>query len=112
MAVIVTVAVGTAGCRAPSFKERFEQIQTGQSREDVLRQLGTHDGSGVATVPPEGFGPRQGLRTLLGESGTFEEWRYKRDDITYYIWFASAEGLPKEEWRVVQKSAIPVGAVF
>jgi hypothetical protein len=112
LVAIVTAAVGAFGCRPASFEDRFQQIETGQSREDVLRQLGTHDGSGIGTVPPEGFGPRQGLRSLLGESGTFEEWRYKRDDITYYIWFASAEGLPKAEWRVVQKSAIPVDAVF
>jgi hypothetical protein len=112
VAAILTAAVSTAGCRPASFEERFEEIQVGQSREDVSRQLGKPDGSGIGSAPPVGFGPRQGLRVLLGESGTFEEWRFKRDDITYYVWFASTEGLPMAEWRVVDKSAIPEGAVF
>jgi hypothetical protein len=111
-AALLTWLFFATGCGPASFDDRFQKVQTGQTRDDVLGVLGVADASATATVPSPGFGPRQGLRDLLGPADTFEEWKYTRDGNDYYVWFGSTKGASKKQWQVLRKSSIPVGAVF
>jgi hypothetical protein len=100
-------------CPADELAEKFARLEPGASRAEVKACLGQPAAVNEYKLPTiPFFGPSESLASILEPETPIEEWIYHDDENSFYLWFASSTGEPKEQWRLIEKAMYPKGAVF
>jgi len=95
------------------FKEKFSQVKAEMSKEEVISLLGEPIEKHIEILPePPFWGPSESLVNIINPGGEYEEWQYIVDDRDYRVFFGSVDIKPKTEWKVIDKTSFPKGAVF
>ncbi len=102
----VAPSVCLIGCTSPGsnfdFAERFDHLNTGLTRAEVIARIGDptekRDAIVTSSHPPT---VESRLSRFFPLGTPCEIWEYHRGASIYYVYFASGSGEPKELWRVV-----------
>jgi len=95
------------------FEGKVNQVMTGMSREQVTTLLGKPSKKQVAILPkPPFWGPQESLVNIISPGSEYEEWEYEVNNRTYLIFFGSVATRPETDWKVIDKTSFPKGAVF
>src|SRR5690349_20952260 len=112
--VILSLAF-LAGCASPGggnpqFAKSFESVSSGATKPQVRAALGDPDNRFTSHVGMIGQTTTPGAAELaqsLPLNTPYEVWTYHRGQTDYFIYFASAQNKPKEEWRMVSRKTVP-----
>ena len=103
----------TLRCPADQLAEKFVRLEPDLSRTVVSACLGQPAEVNEYELPTTPFfGPSESLASTLEPETPIEEWIYHDDENSFYLWFASRTGEPKEQWRLIEKAMYPKDAVF
>ena len=107
---VTTVLISIlAGC-APSFEDRFVEVEAGQTRASVVEALGEPDRAERFSFTSSIMGPPEVLQAVVSEGAEVEELTWTRpvvsDDSVVFQAYLGADD------RVVATTGHPIGAVF
>ncbi len=102
----LTPAVWSIGCASSGpnydFADRFDHLNTGLTRAEVIARLGDPAERRDAIVANSNPPTAESRLIRFFPAGTpCEIWEYHRGGSIYYVYFASGSGEPRELWRVV-----------
>jgi hypothetical protein len=88
------------------FNRRVARLRSGMAPVEIRRALGDPDDVEEATVPAgSGVGLQDCFAIKLAPGDRYLQWRYRRGDQHYYLWFAQDERAG--DWRLSSKADWP-----
>jgi hypothetical protein len=92
----------------PSFKQKFEGIQTGWTSSQVRLVLGEPT-EGEDTKVPDGsvWGTQPAMAYKIQSGEPVRQWMFHAEEYFHYVWFAKAGGDAVDPWKVTLKVRVP-----
>ena len=65
-------------------------------------------------ILPDGpfYGPQEALASVLSAGDSVEEWIYRRNGETQYVWFWGEPEVDEADWTVLMTATYPEDAVY